>query len=303
MSDKLIDGWWQATDDRWYPPQAHPDVASGPMAAPPGWTQDDSGRWVPPPADVVPVSVVQIAPGGRRTRVFGLLLIGVAAVVVGAYSVSSAQTHQPTEVAVRSRTEIRDTTTAGPATTVTVAPSSDPAAPPAPPAVTTPTTIAIGWSGAPPVTLGAFTSFGKDKKAATKAPVGNFYAFLFGAAIAKARASIPTTTAPPSRGSSSTPTQPSKGSSATTSPPATAPPTTHAPTTTQPPPPPTTTAPPTTTTAPPATTDPPTTLVPPITLPVITLPSIPGRPQIDSATGDQLTLTDPSDQRLGANGP
>jgi hypothetical protein len=51
VSDTPIDGWWRAKDGRWYPPETHPRVASGPVAPPPGWVRRADGTWGPPPGE------------------------------------------------------------------------------------------------------------------------------------------------------------------------------------------------------------------------------------------------------------
>ncbi|HKH87432.1 MAG TPA: hypothetical protein VKA05_01335, partial [Acidimicrobiales bacterium] len=49
------EGWWIASDQRWYPPDAHPDagakqaLAADPDAQPaPGWWRASDGHWYPP---------------------------------------------------------------------------------------------------------------------------------------------------------------------------------------------------------------------------------------------------------------
>ncbi|MGO9559295.1 MAG: hypothetical protein ACLPQS_07515 [Acidimicrobiales bacterium] len=44
------DGWWIASDGKWYPPHLHPDaeVEEAPADPPPGWWQASDGKWYPP---------------------------------------------------------------------------------------------------------------------------------------------------------------------------------------------------------------------------------------------------------------
>ena len=43
VSDQGGDGWWQASDGNWYPPESHPDYRP-----PPGWWLASDGYWYPP---------------------------------------------------------------------------------------------------------------------------------------------------------------------------------------------------------------------------------------------------------------
>ena len=49
------EGWWQASDGEWYPPETHPDRGEVPdfthrsePAAEEGWWQATDGEWYPP---------------------------------------------------------------------------------------------------------------------------------------------------------------------------------------------------------------------------------------------------------------
>ena len=44
------DGWWIASDGKWYPPHLHPDaeVEEAPAEPPPGWWLASDGKWYPP---------------------------------------------------------------------------------------------------------------------------------------------------------------------------------------------------------------------------------------------------------------
>ena len=50
MSDTPVDGWWQANNGRWYPPETHPSFnLEGPIAPPEGWVIGPDGEWGPAP--------------------------------------------------------------------------------------------------------------------------------------------------------------------------------------------------------------------------------------------------------------
>ncbi len=66
------DGWWIASDGRWYPPELHPARAAG-TADSAGWWQDEDGNWQPPRSVPAPTpsgsaTVVGEAGGSAKRR-------------------------------------------------------------------------------------------------------------------------------------------------------------------------------------------------------------------------------------------
>jgi hypothetical protein len=152
VSDTPIDGWWRAKDGRWYPPETHPRVASGPVAPPPGWVRRADGTWGPPPGEadapvadpershalfgsdaavtgrlVGPpsaptgpeVTVVHVPRRGRSPRVlvggaFALIVLFTAAYLVSRWASDSGQADP-----VDASTSVRTTTTRRQRTTTT----------------------------------------------------------------------------------------------------------------------------------------------------------------------------------------
>jgi hypothetical protein len=112
MSDIPYDGWWQASDGRWYPPDTQPgEGPGGPQAPPAGWYQDEDGSWHPPQA---PNGAPEPTPGrpaprsgARRGAVIALAIAAVAVIALLGGLVWAR--HDPSPTDVDSKTEINST--------------------------------------------------------------------------------------------------------------------------------------------------------------------------------------------------
>ncbi len=147
MSDIPYDGWWQASDGRWYPPDTQPgDAPGGPQAPPEGWYQDDDGTWHPPQA---PNGAPEPTPGrpanrsGRHRKGFVALTLAAAAVVGVVGGLLVARSSDPAPVDVDSKTEIQSTLP--PVTAIAPPPGSTPTS-------TSTTTTSVAPSTTAPVT-------------------------------------------------------------------------------------------------------------------------------------------------------
>jgi hypothetical protein len=117
------DGWWKASDDKWYPPETHPEyVPPPPTSSEP--TRSKSG-------------LIEMV---RRHPVWSSLVVGIALLFLIAGIAGSSQKHTDAG-AGSSKSPATTTTTAPPATTTTTAPPPPPTtttAPPPPPTTTAP---------------------------------------------------------------------------------------------------------------------------------------------------------------------
>jgi hypothetical protein len=142
MSDIPYDGWWQASDGRWYPPDTQPgEGPGGPQAPPAGWYQDADGSWHPPQAPngtPEPSERPVKRPGARRGAVVALVLAAAAVVAVVAGLLVSRHDPSPTEV--DSKTEIQSTLP--PATVIAPVPGSNSTS--VAPSTTAPVTASAG---------------------------------------------------------------------------------------------------------------------------------------------------------------
>ena len=84
-------GWWQASDGRWYPPDARPGVPPPPEAASAGWSSPPGGSgsgWgtpsssTPGPWAQAPASQYRASTNGFAVAALVLGIIGIPAVLV-----------------------------------------------------------------------------------------------------------------------------------------------------------------------------------------------------------------------------
>ncbi|MEY2403800.1 MAG: hypothetical protein QOD38_1351 [Acidimicrobiaceae bacterium] len=74
------DGWWQASDHKWYPPEQHPDHRAPASETPPTAPSPEPPPVVPPPPVAAPPAHVPPAPGPANNSKW--IVVGVLAVAV-----------------------------------------------------------------------------------------------------------------------------------------------------------------------------------------------------------------------------
>ena len=83
-------GWWLASDGKWYPPQQAPQPPPPPPGLPgPGWWQATDGRWYPPQGPMHPPAANLLPKKPVYKRVWFWVLISVGVVLGGCVSIVS----------------------------------------------------------------------------------------------------------------------------------------------------------------------------------------------------------------------